>query len=353
MTCTYDSDKVSRPLRPIVEAIKPERPEFPPLKAQHSEGSLKTPISGKKTSFAPSPRKSSPKLKHKKSLKKMKSLYSETVYTFYDSVQAGHLEGEGSEEKMKLNVKSKKSPDLCPRFEVKHIIQNDASDFSNHSRVSGRSCPESGLSSSDHVTSLERCRTWSSMSRSPSLSSSTPGSKASLQKPNMNFKLRRPPHVLCELELPRCESVPIGQKRSGMPPKSLDKLQVVLDERYRGARNRTAEELIHTSNKCWPDGQPINSESSFSTQPGVLIRIRPPLTTTERITSKQNEGQSTEAVCRRFIDRRQTREMSEDVESVWSLKWDVKPIKRMWDAKAGVVRTIFEGNMESPMDTPH
>ncbi|KAK3264285.1 hypothetical protein CYMTET_26966, partial [Cymbomonas tetramitiformis] len=34
---------------------------------------------------------------------------------------------------------------------------------------------------------------------------------------------------------------------------------------------RTPDELIATSNHCWPDGEPVNSGGKMSTQPGVLI----------------------------------------------------------------------------------
>lgn len=60
-----------------------------------------------------------------------------------------------------------------------------------------------------------------------------------------------------------------------------------------GQRGSSSDiELIHTSNRRWPDGVPINSGGAMSTWPdGPRIRRRGPLTTLQRITSNQNEGQ--------------------------------------------------------------
>eukprot|EP00854_Cymbomonas_tetramitiformis_P006054 gene6054-7276_t len=48
----------------------------------------------------------------------MNSIYSKTVYTFYDSVAAGHLENEPSEERLRMNfkMKSKKSAEWPLEF---------------------------------------------------------------------------------------------------------------------------------------------------------------------------------------------------------------------------------------------
>eukprot|EP00854_Cymbomonas_tetramitiformis_P006053 gene6053-7275_t len=147
----------------------------------------------------------------------------------------------------------------------------------------------------------------------------------------MNFNMRRPPHVLCELELPRCESVPVGQKRSGLPRKSLEKLPMALD-----TKDKETSAL------------PFDISNAALGMTGLVRGVCGPAAVVQSHPSAPDQE-----CLYAFNDRRLTREVDEDVESVWSLKWDVKPVRRTWDAKAGKVKTVFEEKNESPLDTPH
>mmetsp|Transcript_15760 Transcript_15760/g.30222 ORF Transcript_15760/g.30222 Transcript_15760/m.30222 type:complete len:158 (+) Transcript_15760:255-728(+) len=89
--------------------------------------------------------------------------------------------------------------------------------------------------------------------------------------------------------------------------------------------HRSPCELTATSTRNWPDGQPINSVGEFTCQPGVLIRKRPALTTQQRITSSQDEGQCVASVTSKYRVKRAQIDMEADRKEVEALEWDLKP----------------------------
>lgn len=94
---------------------------------------------------------------------------------------------------------------------------------------------------------------------------------------------------------------------------------------------RSSDELMATSNHCWPDGEPVNSGGKMSTQPGVLIRRRPALTCDQRITTNQNEGQSLLMCTSEFKSRQSVQGFGNEVMSVSRLPETVEVSKRAWD----------------------
>lgn len=89
--------------------------------------------------------------------------------------------------------------------------------------------------------------------------------------------------------------------------------------------SRGVRELMATSIKCWPDGEPINSAGRFSSQPGVLVRRRPKLTAYQRCTATQNEGQSLASVTEKWRREKELMQVQLDQKEVQDLEWNLEP----------------------------